>query len=227
MHDTCHSFRTGHRIMVQVQSSWFPLVDRNPQTFCDIYTAKDTDFQKATHRVYRSRGPAERGDGTSRKITTPPAAPHQDPSHAIPRRRRPAGRRRLGPGRRPAPPKGFTALFNGKDLAGWHGMPHFNPYDLAKMPDDKRKAGIEAWTADAVAALDGRPRRAGQRRQRGLLDHGPRVRRRRIAHRVQDRRQGRQRHLPPSHAASSDLGLHEGGRQVEPWGRQGERGAVE
>ncbi len=39
--------------MVQVQSTWFPLVDRNPQTFCDIYTADETDFQKATHRVYR------------------------------------------------------------------------------------------------------------------------------------------------------------------------------
>jgi 3-keto-disaccharide hydrolase len=47
-------------------------------------------------------------------------------------------------------PKGFTPLFNGKDLAGWHGMPHFNPYDLAKMPEDKRRAQIEAWTADAL-----------------------------------------------------------------------------
>jgi predicted acyl esterase len=40
--------------MVQVQSSWFPLVDRNPQTFCDIYAAKADDFRKATQRVYRS-----------------------------------------------------------------------------------------------------------------------------------------------------------------------------
>lgn len=53
MADVCHTFRTGHRIMVQVQSSWFPLVDRNPQTFVDIYSAKPEDFQKATHRVYR------------------------------------------------------------------------------------------------------------------------------------------------------------------------------
>jgi putative CocE/NonD family hydrolase len=51
--DVCHTFRPGHRIMVQVQSSWFPLVDRNPQTFVDIYSAKPEDFQKATHRVYR------------------------------------------------------------------------------------------------------------------------------------------------------------------------------
>jgi predicted acyl esterase len=55
LQDGYHTFRTGHRIMVQVQSTWFPLVDRNPQKFVDIYTAKDADFQKATQRVYRSR----------------------------------------------------------------------------------------------------------------------------------------------------------------------------
>lgn len=47
-----HTFRRGHRIMVQVQSTWFPLVDRNPQTFVDIYNAKESDFQKARQRVY-------------------------------------------------------------------------------------------------------------------------------------------------------------------------------
>ncbi len=52
--DTYHCFRTGHRIMVQVQSSWFPLVDRNPQTFVDIYSAGEADFQPATQRVYRT-----------------------------------------------------------------------------------------------------------------------------------------------------------------------------
>jgi predicted acyl esterase len=41
--------------MVQVQSSWFPLIDRNPQTFVDIYTAKPSDFTKATQRIYRSK----------------------------------------------------------------------------------------------------------------------------------------------------------------------------
>ncbi|HEX8492031.1 MAG TPA: CocE/NonD family hydrolase [Pyrinomonadaceae bacterium] len=54
MPDTSHTFRKGHRIMVQIQSSWFPLVDRNPQRFVDIYRAKASDFQKATQRVYRS-----------------------------------------------------------------------------------------------------------------------------------------------------------------------------
>jgi len=49
-----HTFEAGHRIMVQVQSSWFPLVDRNPQVFTDIYSAADEDFQAATHTVYRS-----------------------------------------------------------------------------------------------------------------------------------------------------------------------------
>jgi putative CocE/NonD family hydrolase len=53
--DACHTFRRGHKIMVQVQSSWFPLVDRNPQTFVDISTAKESDFQKATQRLYRSK----------------------------------------------------------------------------------------------------------------------------------------------------------------------------
>ncbi|MGI8741888.1 MAG: CocE/NonD family hydrolase [Bryobacteraceae bacterium] len=55
MPDVNHTFRRGHRIMVQVQSSWFPLVDRNPQKFLDIPNAKAVDFQKATQRVYRSR----------------------------------------------------------------------------------------------------------------------------------------------------------------------------
>jgi hypothetical protein len=55
MPDVNHTFRRGHRIMVQVQSSWFPLVDINPQTFVDIYTAKPSDFQKATQRVFHSK----------------------------------------------------------------------------------------------------------------------------------------------------------------------------
>jgi putative CocE/NonD family hydrolase len=49
-----HTFKAGHRIMVQVQSSWFPLVDRNPQTFVDIYSATEGDFQAATHTIHRS-----------------------------------------------------------------------------------------------------------------------------------------------------------------------------
>ncbi|HTY37178.1 MAG TPA: CocE/NonD family hydrolase, partial [Bacteroidota bacterium] len=54
MRDVLHCFKAGHRIMVQVQSSWFPLVDRNPQTFVNIRTAVESDFQKATERVYHS-----------------------------------------------------------------------------------------------------------------------------------------------------------------------------
>ena len=49
-----HTFRRGHRVMVQIQSSWFPLVDRNPQKFVKIDEAKAGDFQKATERLYRS-----------------------------------------------------------------------------------------------------------------------------------------------------------------------------
>jgi putative CocE/NonD family hydrolase len=55
MPDTNHCFRVGHRIMVQIQSSWFPLVDRNPQTFVDIYNARESDFRKATQRVHHQQ----------------------------------------------------------------------------------------------------------------------------------------------------------------------------
>jgi putative CocE/NonD family hydrolase len=54
LQDCYHTFRPGHRLMVQIQSSWFPLVDRNPQSFVDINNAKESDFRKATQRLYRS-----------------------------------------------------------------------------------------------------------------------------------------------------------------------------
>ena len=54
--DIAHTFKKGHRIMIQVQNSWFPLVDRNPQKFVDIYTCSDSDFQKATQRIYHDTG---------------------------------------------------------------------------------------------------------------------------------------------------------------------------
>jgi putative CocE/NonD family hydrolase len=57
--DVLHTFRKGHRIMVQVQSSWFPLFDRNPQTYVpNIYEAEARDFVKATHRLWVSRDAA-------------------------------------------------------------------------------------------------------------------------------------------------------------------------
>jgi hypothetical protein len=52
--DKLHRFKKGHRIMVQIQSTWFPLVDRNPGTFVDIYKAGDSDFHSTTQRVYTS-----------------------------------------------------------------------------------------------------------------------------------------------------------------------------
>ncbi len=55
LRDRYHTFLPGHRIMVQIQSSWFPVIDRNPQTFCDIYSADESDFQSAKQRVYRTR----------------------------------------------------------------------------------------------------------------------------------------------------------------------------
>lgn len=56
--DVAHTFRKGHRIMVQVQSSWFPIVDRNPQTFTDIYQAEEKDFQRAAQRIYHDKNNA-------------------------------------------------------------------------------------------------------------------------------------------------------------------------
>lgn len=53
--DVFHTFRRGHRIMIHLQSSWFPLVDRNPQKFVRIHEAKASDFIRATHRVFRSK----------------------------------------------------------------------------------------------------------------------------------------------------------------------------
>ncbi|MCS6808469.1 MAG: CocE/NonD family hydrolase [Bacteroidota bacterium] len=56
LQDVFHTFKKGHRIMIQVQSTWFPAFDRNPQRYVDnIYKAKAEDFIKATHRVYHSK----------------------------------------------------------------------------------------------------------------------------------------------------------------------------
>ena len=53
LQDVLHTFKKGHRMMIQVQSTWFPLIDRNPQTYVEnIYKADEKDFKKATHRVY-------------------------------------------------------------------------------------------------------------------------------------------------------------------------------
>lgn len=55
LQDVLHTFKKGHRVMVQVHSTWFPLIDRNPQKYVDnIYEAQPSDFIKATHRVYHS-----------------------------------------------------------------------------------------------------------------------------------------------------------------------------
>jgi putative CocE/NonD family hydrolase len=54
LQDVFHQFRRGHRVMIQVQSTWFPMIDLNPGKFEDIFTAKETDFQKITQRVYHS-----------------------------------------------------------------------------------------------------------------------------------------------------------------------------
>ncbi|HEY9225206.1 MAG TPA: CocE/NonD family hydrolase, partial [Gemmatimonadaceae bacterium] len=59
LHTQSYRFLKGHKIRVQVQSTWFPLIDRNPQTFVpNIFKAKDSDFRAATQRVYRSKNQA-------------------------------------------------------------------------------------------------------------------------------------------------------------------------
>ena len=70
--DVAHTFRRGHRVMVQIQSSWFPLTDRNPQTFTDIPKARPQDFVAATQRIYRSLARAS-------SITLPVEAPVRTP----------------------------------------------------------------------------------------------------------------------------------------------------
>lgn len=68
LRDVNHSFRRGHRIMVQLQSSWFPLIDRNPQTFVPIRSAKPEDFRPATQKLYRWQGQAS---GLEVKVLAP------------------------------------------------------------------------------------------------------------------------------------------------------------
>jgi predicted acyl esterase len=63
MPDINHTFKKGHRIMVQIQSSWFPLTDRNPQTFVpNIFEAKPEDFKAAQMRVYHTAAQSSRLD---------------------------------------------------------------------------------------------------------------------------------------------------------------------
>lgn len=72
--DVNHTFRRGHRIMVQIQSTWFPLTDRNPQTFVNIPDAKPSDFVKATERVYHSKS---QPSGIGVKVLANPGAAEQ------------------------------------------------------------------------------------------------------------------------------------------------------
>ena len=60
LEDVYHTFLPGHRVMVQVQSTWFPMIDRNPGKFMNIYEASDADFASTTQRVFRSAGQASR-----------------------------------------------------------------------------------------------------------------------------------------------------------------------
>jgi predicted acyl esterase len=55
LHTQSYRFQKGHKIMVQVQSTWFPIIDRNPQTWVpNIFLAKESDFKAQTHRIWRT-----------------------------------------------------------------------------------------------------------------------------------------------------------------------------
>ena len=72
LHTQSYRFLAGHKIMVQVQSTWFPLIDRNPQTWVpDIFLAKASDYRGQTHRIWRTPRYPSRVDIQ----TVPPAAP--------------------------------------------------------------------------------------------------------------------------------------------------------
>ena len=55
MPDIAHTFKAGHRLVIQIQSSWFPLIDRNPQQFVNIYSCEETDFIKSSIKVYHQK----------------------------------------------------------------------------------------------------------------------------------------------------------------------------
>ena len=74
LQDVCHTFKEGHKIMIQIQSTWFPLIDRNPQKYVEnIFKAKDEDFIKAFHRVYHSSASA-----TKIEVRVLPQPPKKD-----------------------------------------------------------------------------------------------------------------------------------------------------
>jgi predicted acyl esterase len=59
LHGIDHCFQKGHKIMVQIQSTWFPLIDRNPQTYVpNIFEAREQDYVRAAQRIYRAPGRA-------------------------------------------------------------------------------------------------------------------------------------------------------------------------
>lgn len=68
LQDVLHTFKKGHRIMIQVQSTWFPFIDRNPQQFVEnIYKAEEKDFIKSTIQVYGSSSVGAGGEQTPKK----------------------------------------------------------------------------------------------------------------------------------------------------------------
>ena len=103
----------------------------------------------------------------------------------------------------PTPPEGFHAIFNGRDLAGWYGL---NPHSVGKLEGEKREANLKQqrddfakhWRVENGELVNsGTGPYATTEKEYGDIE---------LLDRIQDRAQGRQRHLPPRHAAGADLG---------------------
>ncbi len=135
-----------------------------------------------------------------------------------------AGSMGPGPARADAPPPGFTALFNGKDLAGWWGLSTEDPRkwmalppaELKKKHDASLKDIAKHWRVENGELVnDGHGLYLTTDKDFGDFE---------LLDRLQDRGQGRQRHLPQGNAAGADLGLHQGRRQVGPGADKGSGG---
>ena len=135
------------------------------------------------------------------------------------------GRRGEEGGKDNTPPEGFTALFNGKDLDGWQGAIQIDK--RLKLKGEELDKGPEGGRREDPAALEGRGRRARQRRPGLQPGHGQGLRQHRAVRGLEDRAQGRQRHLPARRAAGANLGLGRPGRQPRRGQGQGLRRPVE
>ncbi len=180
LHGQDYRFRRGHRMMVQVQSSWFPIIDRNPQTFVpNIFEARAADFRAATQRVYRSAAfasnvslPVRVGGDTSIAVppndySAPPDAPYTAEAVTVrsPEGHTLAGTLTLPRGASRAHPVGAVVTITGsgpQDRDEYLGLPGFRPF--RQLADSLGRRGI------AVLRMDDRGVGASTGTFRGTTD---------------------------------------------------------